>query len=453
MFSPPLRWFLALGTGLLSLRAAEPLNVVVLVSDDHRWDSVGIAGNSVVRTPNLDALAREGVYFPEARVTTSICMVSRATILTGQTMSRHGIDAFGRAISPAAFAQTYPARLRAAGYWSGFVGKYGVGAIRLEDFDFARQYETKHWFQTETGEPIHVTEKNARDAIDFLRSRPRDQPFVLSVSFFAAHAEDRAPEQYLPQPWSAAFYEGVTIPVSPLATPEYQAALPPFLSAPANEGRVRWGWRFETPEHYQTSMTNYYRLITELDEAVGRIVDELRQQGVLERTLIVFIGDNGYFHADRGLADKWYPYEQALRVPLIVHDPRLPADRRGTVRPERVLNLDLAPTVIAAAGLVPSPAMQGRDFAPLYTGPGLPDWRTEFFYEHPTITSRERIPTSWAVVRPDAKYIYWPEYEYEQLFDLARDPTELRNLADDPSYARLLSELRLRLTVLRERAR
>lgn len=441
-------------TSLLPAVAAEPpMNLVVLVSDDHRWDSLGSAGNAVIKTPRLDALAADGIRFSEARVTTSICMVSRASILTGQTMSRHGIDQFGKPITPENFSRTYPGLLRSAGYWSGFVGKYGIGAIRPGDFDFSRQYETKHWFEDEVGAPIHVTEKNARDALDFLRTRPKEKPFVLSVSFFAAHAEDRAPEQYLPQAWSAAAYEGVTIPRSPLATDEYLAALPPFLAGPANEGRIRWAWRFDTPERYQTYMTNYYRLITELDQAVGRIVDELKAQGVYERTLIVFIGDNGYFHADRGLADKWYPYEQALRVPFIVHDPRLPANRRGIVREQQVLNIDIAPTVIAAAGLPVPAGMQGRDVAPLYLGPGLPDWREEFFYEHPTITSRDRIPTSWAVVRKDVKYVYWPEFEYEQLFDLARDPTELRNLAGDPAHATLQSELRLHLTRLRERAK
>jgi arylsulfatase len=444
---------LAIASLTLASAAEPPLNVVVLVSDDHRWDSLGAAGNPTIRTPRLDALAGEGIRFSEARVTTSICMVSRASILTGQMMSRHGIDAFGKAIAPEAFSHTYPALLRASGYWSGFVGKYGIGAIRPGDFDFSRQYETKHWFETETGEPIHVTEKNARDALDFLRTRPKDKPFVLSVCFFAAHAEDRAPEQYLPQAWSAAAYEGVTIPRSPLATEEYLQALPSFLSAPANEGRIRWGWRFDTPERYQTYMTKYYRLITELDQAVGRIVDELKAQGVYERTLIVFIGDNGYFHADRGLADKWYPYEQALRVPFLVRDPRLPTARRGLVREESVLNIDVAPTIIAAAGLDLPAGVQGRDVSPLYLGPGLPDWREEFFYEHPTITSRDRIPTSWAVVRKDVKYIYWPEFEYEQLFDLTRDPTELRNLSGDPTEAARQSELRLHLTRLRERAR
>src|SRR6185436_1418206 len=150
-----------------------------------------------------------------------------------------------------------------------------------------------------------VTEKNARDSLDFLQARPKDRPFLLTVGFFAAHAQDNAPEQYLPQDWSAKLYEGVPIPRPLRGDPKYMAALPPFLSNEANEGRVRYHWRFDTPESYQAYMTRYYRLITEVDHAVGRIVDELTAQGVYDHTLILVIGDNGYFHGDRGLADKW----------------------------------------------------------------------------------------------------------------------------------------------------
>ena len=150
-------------------------------------------------------------------------------------------------------------------------------------------------------------------------------------------------------------------------------------------------------------MIRYYRLITEVDAVVGRLVDELKAQGVYDNTLIVFIGDNGYFHADRGLADKWYPYEQALRVPLIVRDPRLPARQRGTKKDQMALNIDVAPTVLSAAGMTVPEVMQGRNLAPLYLSRTSPAWRDEFFYEHPTITSRDRIPSSQAVIRQDWK--------------------------------------------------
>ena len=439
---------LALTAGTTRTRGQQRPNVVLLVIDDVRWDSIGAAGNRVVHTPRLDRLAAEGVRFRQARVTTSICMVSRASLLTGHYMSRHGITAFGRPLTPEAFANTYPAALRRAGYWVGHVGKYDVGQPRQDDYDYLRAYHGVHWIES-GGERIHVTEKNARDSLEFLQSRPNDRPFALAVGFFAAHAQDNAKEQYLPQEWSARLYAGKRIPPPLHGDPRDQAALPPFLANEANEGRVRYHWRFDTAESYQAYMSRYYRLITEVDAAVGRIVDELKAQGVYENTLIVFIGDNGYFHADRGLADKWYPYEESIRVPLIVRDPRLPAARRGLTRDQLALNIDIAPTMVSAAG-VPVPAgMQGQDLSPLYLDNRPPAWRDEFFYEHPTITSRDRIPSSQAVVRRDWKYVEWPEFGYRQLFNLKDDPGERRNLAADPAHAAQRFRMQAALTAWR----
>ncbi len=430
----------------------KPLNVVVLVSDDQRWDSLGAAGNKVIHTPHLDEFAATGVRFTNARVTTSICMTSRASILTGQMMSRHGIDRFGKPLTPDQFADTYHGRLKAAGYWTGFIGKYGVGAPRRDDFDFLRAYEGRHWIERD-GQRLHVTEWNRRDSLEFLDNRPDDQPFLLSVSFFAPHAEDRAPEQYLPQDWSAQHYTDAVVPRSILTDDAYLQALPAFLSDESNEGRVRYHWRFDTPEKYQRYMVNYFRLITEVDAAIGDIVAKLKAQGVYENTLVVFIGDNGYFHADRGLADKWYPYEESLRVPLIVHDPRLPSSRRGITRDEMTLNIDVAPTVIAAVEQAVPAAIQGNDLAPLYLDETPPGWRDEYFYEHPTITNRERIPSSIAVIRRDFKYVQWPEWDHDQLFDLTEDPTEKTNLVGDAAYQSVLTDLRAKLAEMQQAAR
>ena len=439
---------LALPGGTVRVRGQQRLNVVLLIIDDVRWDSIGAAGNKVVRTPRLDQLAKEGVRFGQARVTTAICMVSRASLLTGQYMSRHGITAFGRPLTPEAFASTYPAILRRAGYWVGHVGKYDVGQPRQSDYDFLRAYHGVHWIESGS-ERVHVTEKNARDSLEFLQSRPKDRPFALAVGFFAAHAQDNAKEQYLPQDWSAPFYKGKRIPAPIHGDPRYKAALPPFLANEANEGRVRYHWRFDTPESYQAYMTRYYRLITEVDGAVGRIVDELKTQGVYENTLIVFIGDNGYFHADRGLADKWYPYEESIRVPLIVRDPRLLSSRRGRALDQLALNIDVAPTIVSAAGLPLPSVMQGEDLSPLYLRSGLPAWRDEFFYEHPTVTSKDRIPSSQAVVRRDWKYVEWPEFDYRQLFNLKDDPGELGNLATDSAQAARRFRMQAALTAWR----
>ena len=431
----------------------RPLNVLLLVIDDTRWDAIGAAGNPVIVTPHLDGLAAEGVRFANAFVTTSICMVSRASLFTGQYMSRHGITAFSTPIGEEAWASTYPAVLRQAGYWTGFVGKYGVGRAREGDFDFLRTYEGRHWITTLDGETLHVSQKNARDALDFLRTRPTERPFALSVSFFAAHAEDAAPEQYLPQEWSAAAYDGVEMPSPLRGSPAYFDALPWFLRQPSNEGRIRFGWRFDTPVRYQDYLRRYYRLVTEVDLSIGRLLDELDAQNVADETLVIFIGDNGYFQGDRGLADKWYPYEESIRVPLLVRDPRLRDSARGLVLQQAALNIDVAPTIISAASSAVPEVMQGVDLARLYLDRPPADWRDEFFYEHPTITSPDRIPSSTAVVRRDWKYVLWPEFGHEQLFDLRADPGELVNLALDRAHAGQRDVFRRRLVEWQARAR
>ena len=418
--------------------ATEPMNVVVLIADDLRWDSLGCAGNSVIHTPNIDALAKESVRFTQCRVATAICMTSRATMLTGQHMARHGITSFANSFSKEAFANTYPGILQSNGYYTGYVGKYGVGQPPKDGFDFAKLYFGKHWLNV-NGKRVHVTEQNARDSLQFLEERPKNEPFCLSVGFFCPHAEDAAPEQYLPQDWSAKFYNGKKIPVPETATTEYLAALPKFLSDEKNEGRVRWHWRFDTPEKFQTYMTNYYRLVTEVDDAVGRIIKELKKQNVYDNTLIVFIGDNGYFHADRGLADKWYPYEQALRVPLIVHNPNW----KPGINDSFVLNLDIAPTILNAVGLPIPEGMQGEPLDKVK--------RDAYYYEHPTISNKNRIPSSEGVITQRWKYIHYPEWNTEQLFDLKTDPTELHDVSKE-SPAKL-KQMQQQLTALRQSAK
>ena len=430
-----------------------PLNIVLLYADDWRHDTLGCAGNAVVQTPRLDALAAGGVRFTRNSVTTAICGVSRATMLTGQWMSRHGNRAFAMFRTP--WSETFPAQLRARGYWVGHVGKWHNGKFPAAEYDSPASALANgtHWIKQPDGSVIHVTQKNERDAIDFLRARPADKPFCLTVAFFAAHAEDGSPQQYLPQPESMSLYRDVTVPVPPTATDAALRALPPFLSSDRNESRRRWKLRFDTPERYQESMKNYYRLATEVDTTCGRVLDELARQGVLDRTLVIFTTDNGYFHGEHGLADKWYPYEESIRVPLIVRDPRMPAARRGATSDARTLNADLAPTILVAANLAPPAGMQGRDIAPLYLAKDTPAWRDEYYYEHPMLTSRDFIPASEALVTRDWKYVVWPDWGVEQLFDLAHDPYEARDLARDPSQADRLSAMRARLSEARTAAR
>lgn len=432
--------------------AEPPLNVVILYGDDWRHDTLGVAGNPVVKTPNIDQLAREGVRFTHNFVTTSICWVSRSNLFTGQWMSRNGQPANGMFATP--WAETYPGVLRARGYHTGHVGKWHNGRFPADQMDFGADRITpmRHWIKQPDGTEIHVTRKNENDAMEFLRTRPRDKPFVLTLAFVATHAEDQNPKQYLPQPESMALYRDVTVPVPKTATDVHFRRLPPFIANDKNEGRNRWTWRFDTPERYQEYMKNYYRLATEADAVCGRVLAELRAQGVLDRTLVIFTTDNGYFHAEHGLADKWYPYQESIRVPLIIRDPRLPAAKRGTTRDAMTLSVDLAPTILAATG-TPAPArMQGRDIAPLYLAAQPPAWRDEFFYEHATVRNINFIPSSEALVRKDVKYIYWPDFKHEELFDLRADPLEENNLAADPARATQLASLRTRFAELKAAA-
>ena len=435
---------------LPAFAAEKPLNVLLLYADDWRHDVLGAAGHPVVKTPTLDRLCSEGVRFTENCVTTSICGISRASLFTGQWMSRHGARKFVEWETP--WELSFPAQLRAHGYHIGHVGKWHNGAPPAKHFDFGRFYSGKHWYPAENGGRIHVTRRNENDAIEFLRGRPMDKPFYLNVAFFTPHAEDGHPDQFLPQPESMALYQDVEIPVPATATDEAWQRMPDFFNE-KNEGRKRWGWRFDTPEKYQTMMKNYYRLITEIDATCGRVIAELEKQGVLENTLVIFTTDNGYFHGEHGLADKWYPHQESIRVPLIIRDPRLGDKVRGGTRDEFTLNVDLAPTILAAAGIEAPGVMQGRDIAPLYLADEKPAWRTEFFYEHPVFGNNGSIPASEALVRKDWKYFYWPDHKVEQLFHVAADPGEQNDLAGDPAQAHRLAEMRARFKELKQAAK
>jgi arylsulfatase A-like enzyme len=426
---------------------AAPMNILVLYADDWRNDTLGVAGNAIVKTPTLDRLASQGMRFTHNCVTTSICGISRASLFTGQWMSRHG----NRSFKPwkTAWSETYPGLLRQKGYFVGHVGKWHNGKIPSDKFDFSRSYYGKHWLTQPDGSKIHVTQKNENDAMDFLKSRPADKPFCLTVAFFATHAEDSSPLQFLPQPESMELYKDVTIPVPQNATQESFDRLPEFVGNEKNEGRNRWHWRFDTPEKHQTMMKNYYRLATEVDTTCGRILDELKKQGLDDNTLVIFTTDNGYYHAEHGLADKWYPHQESIRVPLIIDDPRMPKNVIGQTNDELTLNVDLAPTILAAAGIDAPKTMQGSDMSPLYLAENKPEWRDEFFYEHPMLKSTDFIPASEALVRKDWKYFYWPEFDREQLFDLKADPIEENDLAADKGYAEQLAEMRERFVQLK----
>ena len=444
--------FISLFIPGFSIAAAEkPLNILILYADDWRNDTLGCAGNPIVLTPNLDNLANKGIRFSHNYVTTSICGVSRANLLTGQWMSRHGNQAFAMFKTP--WEQTFPGLLRKNGYYTGHVGKWHNGVFPKDKYDFGKSYSGNHWIKNSNGEMIHVTKKNQLDALEFLESKPSDKPFLLTVAFFATHAVDGNPKQYLPQPESMEFYKNITIPIPKTATDEHFRKLPAFIANEKNEGRNRWHWRFDTPEKYQEYMKNYYRLATEVDDTCGKIIADLEKRKLLDSTLVIFTTDNGYFHGEHGLADKWYPYQESIRVPLIILDPRMAKSNAGSINDEITLNVDLAPTILNASKVEIPKTMQGRDLSPLYLEKSITSWRKEFFYEHAIIKNKEFIPASEALVQKNIKYIYWPDYATEELYDLTKDAFEEINVIQNENYKDILEQSRTRFKILKAEAR
>lgn len=435
-----------------TLSAAEQPNIVFILTDDQRWDTLGCMGNPRVHTPHLDRLAEDGVLFANMFCTTSICPVSRASFILGQYGRRHGIEGFRTPLTDEQFAQTIHGRLRERGYRTGFVGKWGLGGdLPAEKFDDWKGFpgQGRYYPKGKVGQPgEHITARMGDQALEFLDGCTADRPFVLQVSTKAAHCQDGADWQFQYDVKYENLFRDITIPRPETATEEHFRALPEFLQT--SEGRRRWKVRFATPEMHQKSVKDYYRLVAGIDEQVGRIVAKLRDKGLLQNTVLIFSSDHGFFLGEHGLAGKWFMHEESIRMPLLVYDPRLPESRRGQRLDEMVLNIDVAPTVLDMAGIEAPEEMQGRSLVPLLEGKD-PDWRDEFFYEH--TFDHPRIPKSEGVRTGRWKYVRYTSVEppYEALFDLKTDPHEERNLADDPEHADKLADMRQRWRAWRRR--
>lgn len=430
-------------------------NIIFILTDDHRWDALGIMGNKILKTPNLDKLARDGIYFRNAYVTTAICAVSRASILTGQYQSRHGIGDFATSFNSEALEDTYPMLLKNAGYKIGFVGKYGVGkpadqpSKRYDFWECTNKVQPDYEMTDENGNYIHNTDKVSRDVSRFLVTMGNQGPFCLSVSYKAPHVQDNDPRQFIINPRYKSHYADVTIPVPETADPEYWNRFPDFFRTDENIARIRWKLRFATPEMYQESVKNYYRLLTDVDDAIGKMVNELDSLGIADNTIIIFTGDNGMYLGEHGLAGKWYGHEESIRVPLIIFDPREGSSFRSKVSDEIALNVDIAPTILGFAGVDVPDSVQGMDLARVVDGTDPSRTRRDFFYQH-TFMGSPGIPKVEGVVSREIKYMKFIEHGYEELYDLNRDPLEKNNLATSPEYSNELQQLRKRYLELQQ---
>lgn len=448
---------LAAGTLLSGCRYEKQLtgkrpNIIFILTDDQRWDTLGCMGNPIIKTPTIDNMAKDGVLFTNAFVTTSICMTSRASILTGQYARRHQINDFYQNMTAAALSQTYPMLLRSAGYRTGFVGKYGIGSTELKnEFDVwhgipgPEQPVYKHI--DEDGHCKHLTNIITEQSIDFLKSCSGKQPFCLSISHKAPHAQDEDPRLFIYDKSYSELYKNDRIPEPKTATQRHFDMLPEFLKT--SEARTRWKKLFATPEMYQESVKGYYRLITGVDDSIKTIRKQLEVLGLDKNTVIIFTSDNGFYLGEHGLSGKWFAHEESIRIPLIIYDPRLKPSQKGKRCEELALNIDIAPTLLDVAGVTIPSSMQGTSLMPLVKGGGK-NWRTDFFYEH--LFEFPPIPKSEAVRNKKFKYIRYIDQRpvYEELYDLENDPYEEHNLAAIPEYQKTRDTLRNRCDTLRD---
>jgi arylsulfatase A-like enzyme len=415
-------------------------NILFILADDQRFDTMGCAGNPIIQTPNVDRLAREGVRFERSYVTTPICAASRASIFTGTFERTHGYTFTKPPLTRAFTSISYPAVLRKAGYRTGFVGKFGVAVekgVEKEMFDFAKFTSLPH-VQTIGGVERHMTEVEGESVVEFLRGARPGQPFCLAWCPWAPHADDGNPKQYFWPPAVDDLYRDVQIPVPEMAAPAYYEAQPEFLKNTMS--RTRWAWRFDTPEKYQTMVKGYYRMISGIDLVLGRIMAELKRLGLDKNTIVIYTSDNGYFLGERGYADKWLMYDLSINVPLVVYDSRAPREDRGLVKNDMTLNVDLAPTIMDFAGIGVPALIQGKSLRPLL-GRKTPAWRTEIFCEE--LWDNPEIPQSECVRTERWKLIRYPQHpEYVELFDLQRDPQEKSNLAGDARHTAVLAGMR-----------
>ena len=420
-------------------------NIIFILTDDQRFNAIGYAGNTQIQTPEMDKLAREGVFFRNAFSSTPISAASRASIITGLQERTHKYTFQTGPIREEYMREAYPRVLREAGYYTGFYGKFGVKYDHLdrlfdvsEDYDRNTKYKDRrgYFYKTLGKDTVHLTRYTGEKAIQFIKNAPADKPFCLQISFSAPHAHDPAPGQYFYDESTASLYKDITIPDPDLKEDKYFDALPEGVRKGFN--RERWTWRFDTPEKYQTMMKAYYRMISGVDLEIGKIRQELKDRGVDKNTVIILMGDNGYFLGERQLADKWLMYDLSIRIPLMIYDPRV---NKHEDIDAMALNLDVPSTIADLAGVAQPESWHGKSLVPIVDGDKNYVPHDTILIEH--IWEFESIPPSEGVRTAEWKYFHYVnDKSIEELYHLTADPREIDNLAGKKNYQKELIALR-----------
>jgi arylsulfatase A-like enzyme len=441
--------FLALTLALTAAAApARKPNFLFIYTDDQRFDAMGVVQREQgekgrfpwFKTPHMDRLAAEGLRFRNAFVVLSLCAPSRAAFMTGRYNHVNGV-ANNQTYFPET-SVTHATAVKPAGYTTAYIGKWHMGGQRghRAGFDYSASFigqgkyldtpfeisgqltPTKGW----------IDDVSTDYTIDFIKQH-RDKPFSIVLGFKSCHGPFEPPERAKDRFAGA---RARAVPNLNLRAVYRDASdtrpVAGALSAvPGTEARAGDGT-------YPVNL-GYFRCISAIDDNIGRLLQTLDELGLAEDTVVVFSSDNGYYHGEHGLGDKRSAYEESLRIPLLVRYPRMIA--KGTVRDDLVLNIDLAPTLVDLAGATVPQLMQGRSWRPLFEGRNA-GWRQSFLAEYFWESNFPTTPTLVAVRTHTAKLIKYPGHEdWTELFDLASDPYETRNLAKDPRHKDLLASM------------
>lgn len=452
---------------------AKPRNIVLILTDDHRYDALGFMGHAFLKTPHIDSLAKNGAHLQNAFVTTSLCSPSRASILSGLYAHRHRVVDNNTPIPPG--LKFFPQYLQQAGYETAFVGKWHMGS----DND-APQPGFDHWIGFKgqgtywpnpnglniNGRNIpqkgYLTDELTDYAVEWLDGRSGVKPFMLYLSHKAVHNDllnDGKQEGklllpgvdglmgFIPAPRHAGRYfnEPFTPPASMALTPRNATGMPMWAH---NRRNSRHGvdFPFGNKVEIATIYRQYMETLLAVDDSVGRVVEALRRKKALNSTLFIYMGDNGYAWGEHGMIDKRSAYEESMRVPLIVHCPELiPA---GTTVKPMVANIDIAPTILSTAGLEAPPSIDGQSFLPLLRGQTIP-WRDTLLYEYYWEWNFPMTPTLHAIRTDRYKFIRpYGLWDTEELYDLQQDPHELVNLVHDPQHQPTAKQLKEQMFAL-----
>jgi N-acetylglucosamine-6-sulfatase len=431
------------------IRAGKPRNVIFILSDDHRYDFMGFLGKpKFLQTPNMDRMAREGAFLPHAFVATALCSPSRCSILTGKYSHKHGV-VDNNSLVPEG-TTFFPQYLQQSGYETCFIGKWHMGHEKDDPrpgFDkwvsFRGQGTYFNCVLNVDGKRVqakkHISDELTDYALNWLKQqRNPNKPFFLYLSHKAVHGLYKPAERHLGK------YENahVEYPASMADTRENYRGKPRWVK----EQRNSWhgvDYMYHGQMDYDTFYKRYCETLLSVDESIGRVLDCLEKMELADSTLVMYMGDNGFSFGEHGLIDKRHAYEDSMRVPLLAWCPDV--IKRGTQVEELVQNIDIAPTILEAAGLERPRDMDGRSFLPLLEGKSIP-WRDAVFYEYYWERNFPQTPTVHAVRTDRYKYIHYHGiWDTDELYDLKNDPAEMNNLIDNTEHKGLVKQLNKRL--------